>query len=311
MSERWGIIYCPKQGVVRTHRRWEQIQQCLQGRGVEYDFVQSEDRGSVERLTRMLVQNGYTTLVIVGGDSALNQAVNGMLSVDPDLRHRVTLGVIPNGYGNDFARYWGIGDDIEHAVDVLINRRVRTVDVGYVCLTGEPDVTPDAPSRYFLNCVNIGLVAHIQNLKHRAYRFWGMSSLSYASSFLLLLFHRMETRMQFRINYEQIERSVMTMCIGNCRGYGQTPNAVPYNGMLDVSVVSQPEVLKLISGMWMLISGRFLNNKSVTPHRTRSVIRVQDIGNARVSIDGKVWDAGRAPMEIGVRQEWIRFIIPS
>lgn len=310
-TNRWGIIYCPMQGIVRTHRRWERIQAALNARGVEYDFVQSDTRGSVERLSAMLASNGYRTIIVVGGDVALNQAVNGIISVGMDVAKATTIGVIPNGRGNDYARYWGFHEDNEEeTVEALVRGRVRKVDLGlFRCFDAEGKT--EESRRYFLNSVNLGLVAHIMNLRHKTYRFWGMSTLSYVSSFLILLFHRMECRMHLRINYEDLNRSMMTVCMGCCRNYGLTPNAVPYNGMLDVSIVSQPEVLKLISGMWMLISGRFLNNKSVTPYRTRSAIRILSRGTAKVSIDGYVKELPDHPLEVSVLQEYLNFIIPS
>ena len=40
---RWGIIYCPKPGVRRTHKRWEHIKELLDAQQASsYDFVQSE-----------------------------------------------------------------------------------------------------------------------------------------------------------------------------------------------------------------------------------------------------------------------------
>ena len=48
-----------------------------------FDYVQCEGFGSVERLARTLANNGYRTIVIVGGDGAINDAINGiMTSID-------------------------------------------------------------------------------------------------------------------------------------------------------------------------------------------------------------------------------------
>lgn len=80
----------------------------LKQQGVDYDFVQSENQKSVERLIRMFINNGYKTIVIVGGDSALNDAVNCLMQIDPKEREEVALGVIPNGLMNDFAHFLGI-----------------------------------------------------------------------------------------------------------------------------------------------------------------------------------------------------------
>ena len=44
----------------------------------------------------------------------------------------------------------------------------------------------------------------------------------------LLLFQRMEHKMHFKVNLDDIDKSVMTVCIGSARGYGQTPSGVPW-----------------------------------------------------------------------------------
>ena len=53
---------------------------------MDYDYVQSEGFGSVERLAKILANNGYRTIVIVGGDGALNDAINGKGSVKQSTR---------------------------------------------------------------------------------------------------------------------------------------------------------------------------------------------------------------------------------
>ena len=190
---RWGIIYCPKEGVRHIHKEWEAIRSYLGEKGVLYDFVQSEGPKSVERLAAMLASNGYTTIIIVGGDAALNRALNGILSQGDEVRRRVSLGVIPNGWGNDFAHFWGFEeDDYKQTIDWLVKGRVRKVDVGY-CVSEK--LGEDRP-RFFLNCVNVGLVANIMNIKHKTRRFWGMLTLSHLASMFLLLFqdrHRMRS----------------------------------------------------------------------------------------------------------------------
>ncbi len=301
--ERWGIIYSPKSGVLRTHKRWEKIRKYLNDKGVSYDFVQSEGEGSEERLAAMLAQNGYRTIVIVGGDGALNRVVNGALSACPETYGDITFGIIPNGHGNDFARFWDIDeDDSLKAVDVLISRRIRRVDLG-VLHQGDC-------RRYFLNCLNIGVAASIVNIKHKTYRFWGLSSLSYLSSFFLMLFHRMEHKARFMVNHETLEGSFMNICVGNARGYGLTPNAVPYNGMLDVTTVSHPAITQLLAGMYMLVTGRLLSHRNVRPYRSRQRITFEDIGSACVSLDGQVLPHPTLPMTVSVRQECLKFIIP-
>lgn len=306
--DRWGVLYCPKTGISNKRKRWEKIQKVLDDREVKYDFVQSETTDSVERLMKMMITNGYKTIIIVGGDSALNDAVNCLMMEEKEVRDSIDLGVIPNGVMNDFARFWGFDEDeIEQTVDWLVKHRVRKVDLGCIRYTNARE---EKCHRYFLNCINIGMTADIMNLRRQTRRLLGSRTLSFISSLFVMIFHRMEYKMLLRINSDRIDRKVMTMCIGSGPGYGQTPNAVPYNGMLDVSVVYNPEMVQLIEGLWLLVTGRFLNHRSVHPFRTKEVV-VEKARHAMVGIDGRLMKTPVGPYKINVEQEVINFLIPE
>ena len=308
LNKRWGLLYCPKTGISNKRKRWEKIEAVLKQRDVQYDMVQSETADSVERLVTMLINNGYQTIVIVGGDSALNDAVNCLMKVEKQQRDTISLGVIPNGVMNDFARFWGFEEDnIEQTVDWLLKGRVRRIDLGCIRYT---NARQERCHRYFLNCLNIGMTADIMNLRRQTRRLFGSRMLSFVLSLFVMLFHRMEYKMRLRINSDVIERKVMTVCIGSGPGYGQTPNAVPYNGMLDVSVVYHPEVVQLIEGLWLLIAGRFLNHRSVHPYRTREVF-VDEARKALVGIDGRLMKTPIGAYRVNVEQEVINFLIPD
>ena len=307
-TTRWGILYCPKTGFTSKQKRWEKIAAALKERGVDYDMVQSETSDSVERLMTMLINNGYKTIVIVGGDSALNDAVNCLMKEEKRVREEIALGVVPNGVMNDFARFWDFDEDnIEQTVGWLVNRRIRKIDLGCIRYTNKQN---EKCHRYFLNCLNIGMTADIMNLRRQTRRLFGSRTLSFITSLFVMLFHRMEYKMKLRINSDVIDRKVMTVCIGSGPGYGQTPNAVPYNGMLDVSVVYHPEVVQLIEGLWLLITGRFLNHRSVHPFRSTEVF-VDEAKHALVGVDGRLMKTPVGPFRVSIEQEVVNFLIPA
>ena len=124
-ANRWGIIYNPKAGSRKAQKKWNKIREYMEERGVLFDYLQSEGYGSVERLARMLANNGYQTIVLVGGDGAINDAINGIMTSSVPNKDKIAFGIIPNGIGNDFASYWGLDeDDYKQAVDWIINRRL-------------------------------------------------------------------------------------------------------------------------------------------------------------------------------------------
>ena len=188
-DKRWGILYCPKHDDKRhKSKRWNKIEKCLRDNGIDFDYVQSESMAGVERLVRMMINNGYKTIVIVGGDSALNDAVNCLMQMEAKVRDGISLGVIPNGIINDFAHFWGLREsEPEKAVESLKNHRVRKIDLGCVRYTNRKG---EACRRYFLNCVNIGFIASVMNIRRRTRRFFGSRTLSYVSSFILMIFQR-------------------------------------------------------------------------------------------------------------------------
>ena len=304
-QNKWGILYCPKGNASKQRQK---IQAVLDQRGVEYDWVQSESTDSVERLMKMLISNGYKTIVVVGGDSALNDAVNCLMQQDGEVRDSIALGVIPNGLMNDFARYWDFKEgNLEQTIDWLKKRRVRKVDLG--CLHYQ-DKEGQQRQRYFLNCVNIGLIADVMNLRRQTRSLLGSRTLAFIVSIFLMIFHRMDYKMRIRINTDTVDRKVMTMCVGSGPGYGQTPNAVPYSGLLDVSLVYHTEMLQVFAGVWLLLTGRFLNHRSVHPYRTREVW-VDEAKHALVGVDGRLIGRPEGSYHITIEPEVINFLIPE
>lgn len=307
-NNKWGVLYCPKHGFTKSKKRWNKIETCLRSDEIDFDFVQSENQDSVMRLVNMFISNGYKTIIVVGGDSALNDAVNCLMASSKEKRDTVALGLIPNGLMNDFAHYWGFNEsDIEQTVKWLKQNRTRKIDVGCIRYT---NANGEKCHRYFLNCINIGLISAIMNLRQQTRRLFGSRALSFAFSMMLMIFQRLEYKMFIKINSEEIKRKVMTVCIGNASGYGQTPNAVPYNGLLDVSVVHHPGMTQLFEGFHLFLTGRFLNHRSVHPYRT-SEINVNEAAKAMVSIDGRIMKTPVGAYKITVEQEVINFLIPA
>ena len=256
----------------------------------------------------MLISNGYKTLVIVGGDSALNDAVNCLMQIDQQKRDEIALGVVPNGMMNDFAHFWEFKEDeLDQTIGWLKQHRIRKIDLGCIRYTNKQG---EKCRRYFLNCINIGLVATIMNLRRQTRHYFGSRTLSFLFSFILMIFQRLEYKMHLKINADEVKRKVMTVCIGNAPGYGQTPNAVPYNGLLDVSVVYHPEMTQLIEGIYLFVRGKFLNHRSVHPYRTQKV-DVLKADHAMVGIDGRMMNTPVGEFTVSVEQEVVNFLIPS
>ena len=64
--------------------------------------------------------------VVLGGDGTLNEVLSGIKSLE-----KVTLGYIPIGSSNDFARGTGIPGDPFEALDTILSpKKVEKMDIG-------------------------------------------------------------------------------------------------------------------------------------------------------------------------------------
>ncbi len=304
-----AVIYCPnRKPFASVEKRRKRIAGALDAYGLDYDMVQPENAASVERHVMMFINNQYDTIIIAGGDSAINSAVNCLMKAEKHVRENVALGVIPNGVMNDFALFWGqTYADVDYAVKSIAERRMRKVDVGcihYISQKGEEN------HRYFINCINIGLLAGIQRLRQQTRRCLWSRKLSFVMSAILLVFVKKIFRVTYTIDYTSEEHRISTMCIGNARGYGQTPNAVPYNGLLDITVVRHSALSELIGGIYLFARGKILNHNRIMPYRSRKIEMSLQHGTP-VSVDGHPMDTPKGDFSITIEQEQITFIIES
>ena len=303
-SGKWGVIYSARAGNKSAHKKWKLICDYLKEKNVAFDYLESEGYGGVERLSRIFASNGYETIVVVGGDGSLSDAVNGIMNT-PERNPDVALAVIPNGISNDFARFWAMdAEDYKKSVDIILQRRKRKIDVGVFDFIGDGNVE----RRYFLNCVNIGLGARLIAKTDEFNRLSGSKRYSALGMALSQTFERKSFKVRLKADTEIISSDVMSVCIGNSLGYGQTPNAVPYNGYLDISVVTRPQWWQMFEGFWLLEKGHFLNYKNVKPYRV-SEVEILEAEKAPISVDDKILkNKEMTNMKVSLIREGIDFI---
>jgi diacylglycerol kinase family enzyme len=116
------------------------------------EVVMTSHRGHAMELGAMARAHGHDVVVSIGGDGTLNEVVNGLLAKDPG-PDVPSLGVIPGGSANVFARDVGIPEDPVDATGVLLaalrSGSRRTLGLG------------KADGRWFTFCAGLGLDAGV------------------------------------------------------------------------------------------------------------------------------------------------------
>ena len=109
---------------------WKQVESVLQEKRVPYQVSFSKRAGDitlvVHRLTGSLKAGEVCSVVVLGGDGTVNEAVNGIENFE-----QVRFSYIPTGSSNDLARDMGISKDAVAAIDhIIAGERECLMDVG-------------------------------------------------------------------------------------------------------------------------------------------------------------------------------------
>jgi diacylglycerol kinase family enzyme len=132
---------------------------------VDLDVAYTERRGHAADLAREAARDRVDIVVTLGGDGTVNEAVNGLMTVDSGpaadrARERPALAVVPGGSTNVFARALGLPGDWAEGTSVILEAlregRTRTVGLGR------------ADDRYFTFCAGLGIDAEVVRRVERA-----------------------------------------------------------------------------------------------------------------------------------------------
>jgi len=167
-------------------------------------------------------------------------------------------------------------------------------------------------AHYFINSIGLGLDAAVVNLTHRLKEIFGSHSYLYSVSLLLAVFSYKAHKVRIQANNKTISENMFTMNIANgCYSGGglkQTPNALPYDGLLDVMIARKPTFLKIIGALGFLFRGKLLEHSLIDSFQTTDLY-IQCDKKALLEADGIIVN-GSSPFTISILPQAIQMIVP-
>jgi len=241
--------------------------------------------------------SGYETLILGGGDGSVSSVVDFLAY------ERVTLGLLPLGTANDFARTLGIPFDVESACDTIAKGKVVDVDLG---LAGD---------NYLVNVASVGLgVGATEALTPWAKKNIGALAYPVAAVRAFLRHEPFSARLVFPDgDHEPVEHErLLQVAVGNGRFYGGGMVVAPGSGIddrtLDVYAVTLGRRRDLFGVARYLKSGDFIRNESVSQYRTARV-RLETDPELLVNIDGEL--VARTPEDFSVADNALKVLVPQ
>jgi YegS/Rv2252/BmrU family lipid kinase len=293
----WYVIVNPNAGNRKGQKDWKRISELFQREEIMTEVVFTERKGQAIELTRNAIGRGFRKIIVVGGDGTLNETVNGIFTQDYCPTTEITIGLIPVGTGNDWGRMFGIPLVYEGAVKVIKETKTLVHDVGLVSY----HMGNEFHNRYFLNIAGVGFEAlvvkktNIQKDKGRS------NKAIYFYNLLASLVAYRKTLAQITIDGTTTSARVFSINVGNGRfcggGMRQTPEAVPDDGLLDVTVIREMGRFEIIRNLKLLYDGTILSHPKVDGYRAKKIhISTESILYAEA--DGEL--LGHTPAEFTV-----------
>ena len=289
----YHVIVNPASRSGKGLKLWkENVEPALHKEGVEYRSYFSREAGDVSKLAKEITEasgqaDEKVTLIILGGDGTVNEALQGI--TDPS---KVIIGYIPTGSSNDLARDLKIPKDTNQALDrILHTGTVHTMDMGTVYY-------PDGETRRFAVSCGIGFDAAVcEEAMHSKIKAFcnkiGLGKLTYLGIALKQLITARKVSCDILLDDNSpihLNRLLLSACMNHCfqgGGFKFCPDANDNDGILNLCVVGDVPKPVVLCALPFAFKGKHYIFKGVTPYRA-SKVRICTSSPLWIHTDGEV-----------------------
>ena len=310
------VIYNPIAGRGRVKKHWPEVQQGLIDAGIEFDVTATSAPLDAVKLAEKATTK-YSTVIAVGGDGTVHEVVNGLLRASSE-GETITLGVVPLGNGDDFAKMvppqtkiGGKAFDWRIAIEKIAKGQTKMFDIGRMSsdqLLSDRDNKP----QYFMNGMDIGFGAQAAlNFTKVPIFLTGMAAYLAAIMKTLVDYHIPKVTIQID-DQEAFEQSTTMTAITNGRCFGSgfwvCPEAQVDDGLLDVMVTQSVGRLKIMRLIPKIMKGTHVNEPILKSYRARRVyIKAQQ--PFVVEADGEIPYPKTRHLEVQILDKRLRVIV--
>jgi YegS/Rv2252/BmrU family lipid kinase len=303
-----GVIVNPVAGRFKDPGHWTPVVEEIRRRFPRAQLRTTQGPGDERRMASELFGLSINRLIVAGGDGSVHQVIDALLASPLAAAARPSLGFVPLGSGNDFARGLGIPLTPLDAIRALESARERSVDIGRLTFLGETPVR----SAFWMNQSYLGFGARVVDRVARGSR--PADQRAYVRSALRELLHAHAHRYSLRSDEGLVESAeAVNLLVTNGRYSGSgmltSPRADPSDGAFDVVFVGPMGRIRLLRGLSRFRAGTHLSMPEVRTWRVKSLEVRGERSDEIVEADGDI--VGKLPARYEVVPDAIRVLVPS
>lgn len=291
--KRARIIYNPSSGREHFRRELPYVLEQLEKAGYETSAHATTGEGDATRAAELAAERGHDLIVIAGGDGTINEVITGIAEVD----EKPTIGIIPAGTTNDFARALAIPRDIKKAVNILLQQNEQALDIGKV------------NGQYFVNIAGGGDLTELTYdvpPKMKA----AMGQLAYYIKGIEMLPSIRPSSVTIEYDDEVFTGEIMLFLVANTNSVGGfeklAPDALLSDGYFDLLILKKANLAEFLRVATAGLRGTHLEDDNIIYTQAKRV-KITPNEKMLLNIDGEY--GGELPGEIINLQEHINFLV--
>ncbi len=283
------VIHNPTAGPKRV-RNITLVRKALSASRTPFEIRETARPGDATLLAREAAHAGCETVVVVGGDGTLNEAVNGVAGSETRLL------AVPHGTGNVFAKELMLPKSVEGCVSLLSDGRTIAVRLAR------------AGDRHFLLLGSAGFDAEVvERMGARGKHYFGIGAYLAAGAWHLL---REQPALWAELpGKERLEAQALIVCRGKLYGGGVTmaPSGDLRGDALHLIVLRRLGRLAILRFVWNVWRGTHAGSGDVLIRETPSVFVRSRIPSA-AQVDGEY--LGPLPVRFEMTDVRVRLVVP-
>lgn len=299
----WLVVVNPNAGGGKSNRLWPEIETSLTRQGLSFQSRFTAGRFHAAEIARESIERGYRKFIVVGGDGTLNELINGIFTIEENAADQIVVAMIPVGTGNDWGRQYNIPTDYRGAIEAIKAGKTMTQDLGCV------DFGITSGKRFFINVAGIGYDAEVVKRTNLGKEKGSLGRFSYMLTLLrsILGYRFVESLMEVEGKRTLVRLFSASIAIGKYSGGGmqQAPDAIPDDGMFDITVIGQLPKAKMIWNLRKLYDGSIYQIKGISCLRTAQV-KFETNPPVFCETDGE--NAGKLPATFTIVPAGIRIV---
>jgi len=309
-NSRWLVIVNPHAGSKKCEHDWPKIHKLLEDSGLDiYCLFTDYQYHAMHLVIQNIEEKGFKNIIVVGGDGTLNEVINGIFRQKKFRPSDITTGMITVGTGNDWGRMYEMHESYKKQVKMLLKGRTILQDVGQVKYRFDNE----GEYRYFVNIAGMGydaLVAEKTNVMKQKGK---GGVLAYLINLISGLFQYKSIYLDIDSDGKRIfSGKVFTMSIGICKynggGMMQLPDAIPDDGLFDITIIRKTTKFRIVTNIKNLFDGSFVKMPEVQQFKGEKItIASRPLNKLYLETDGE--SLGHSPLDFEIIPKATRLIV--